>query len=156
LDESLKRIRAVADYQFGRGTGVTLFPKEVKITLSRRTSRIRYVYLDGKRLATMRPTDGFFSLSIDGAKRIVEDRLPAECFIVARTDVSKFIVEGGDLFAAHVVSADVHIRARDEVVVLDKTRNVLAVGRAVLSGEEMMAFKRGVAVKVRRGSAEES
>jgi archaeosine-15-forming tRNA-guanine transglycosylase len=27
----------------------------------------------------------------------------------------------------------------------------LAVGRAVLSGQEMKAFKRGVAVKVRRG-----
>ena len=156
MDESLKRIRAVADYQFGRGIGLTLFPGEVEITLSRKTGRIRYVFLNGKRLATMRPTDGFFSLSVDGAKRIVENRLPAECFVIARADASKFIVEGGDLFAAHVVGADVQIRAKDEVIVLDKFRKVLAVGRAVLSGEEMMAFKRGVAVKVRRGSAEES
>lgn len=107
-------------------------------------------------MTTMRPTDGFFSLSINGAKRIVEHGSSVECFVFVRADVSKFVVEGGDVFAAHVVSADVHIRARDEVIVLDEARNVLAVGRAILSGEEMLAFKRGVAVKVRRGSAEES
>jgi predicted RNA-binding protein len=39
--------------------------------------------------------------------------------------------------------------------VLDEGSKVLAVGRAVLSGEEMKAFKRGVAVKVRRGCLEE-
>jgi len=37
------------------------------------------------------------------------------------------------------------------VVVVDGAGRVLAVGRAVLSGAEMRAFKRGVAVKVRRG-----
>jgi archaeosine-15-forming tRNA-guanine transglycosylase len=40
--------------------------------------------------------------------------------------------------------------------VVDERGGVLAVGRALLSGEEMKAFKRGVAVKVRRGRAEES
>jgi archaeosine-15-forming tRNA-guanine transglycosylase len=32
----------------------------------------------------------------------------------------------------------------------------LAVGRAILSGKEMKAFSRGVAVRVRRGVAEKS
>jgi len=156
LDEALKRIRAVADYQFAKGAGERLFPERVKIMFSKRTGRIRYVYLDGKRLATMRPTDGFFSLSVYGAKRIVERVVKAECYVVVRDDVSRFIAEGGDVFAVHVVKADAEVRAKDEVIVLDSARNVLAVGRAVLSGEEMMAFKRGVAVKVRRGSEDES
>lgn len=56
----------------------------------------------------------------------------------------------------HIVKADDEIRAKDEVIVLDNNRRVLAVGRAVLSGAEMRAFKRGVAVKVRRGSLDES
>jgi predicted RNA-binding protein (TIGR00451 family) len=156
LDEALRRIRAVADYQFAKGAGEKLFPERVKILFSKRTGRIRYVYLDGKRLATMRPTDGFFSLSVYGAKRIVECVAQAECFVVVRDDVSRFIAEGGDVFAVHVVKADAEVRAKDEVIVLDSARNVLAVGRAVLSGEEMMCFKRGVAVKVRRGSEDES
>lgn len=152
----MKRIRAVADYQFGRDVGAELFPDAVKIVFSKRTGRIRYVHLDGKRLATMRPTDGLFSLSIRGAKRIVENTSSAKCYVNVRDEVSKFIAEGGDVFAVHVVKTDDEVRAKDEIIVLDSKRKILAVGRAVLSGEEMMAFKRGVAVKVRHGCAEES
>jgi predicted RNA-binding protein (TIGR00451 family) len=156
LENPLRRIRSVADYQFGKGVGVKLFPDSVKIEYSKRTGRIRYVYLNGKRLVTMRPTDGLFSLSIAGAKRIVENACDAKCFVTVRKDVSKFIAEGGDVFAVHVVDADGEIRPKDEVIVLDEDGNVLAVGRAVLSGEEMKVFRCGVAVKVRRGCMEES
>jgi predicted RNA-binding protein (TIGR00451 family) len=154
LDDALQRIISVADYQFGRNVGKTLFPKSVEIVFSRRTGRIRYAYLKGKRLATMRPTDGFLSLSIEGASRIARGRRNAECFVVVRSDVASFIARGGDVFAAHVVKADDEIRAKDEVIVLDEEGKVLAVGRAVLSGEEMRAFRRGVAVKVRHGCLE--
>ncbi|MEM3627317.1 MAG: PUA domain-containing protein, partial [Candidatus Bathyarchaeia archaeon] len=71
-------------------------------------------------------------------------------------EVSKFIAEGGDVFAAHITKVDDEIRPKDEVIVISEDGRVLAVGRAVLSGREMRAFKTGVAVKVRRGSLEES
>jgi len=151
----LRRVRSVADYQFGKCVGAALFPENVKIVFSRNTGRIRYVYLDGKRLGTMRPTDGFFSLSIDGAKRVVSGGQYAKCFVTVRSDVAKFIAEGSDVFAAHILTADDEVRAKDEIIVLDEEGKVLAVGRAVLSGEEMKSFKRGVAVKVRRGCLEE-
>ena len=153
MEGTLRRIRSVADYQFGKGVGIELFPENVEIEFSKRTGRIRFIYLKGERLATMRPTDGFFSLSIAGAKRIVAN---AHCSVTVKDDVSKFVNEGGDVFAVHVVKADDEIRTKDEVIVVDESSRVLAVGRAVLSGEEMRAFKRGVAVKVRRGRGEES
>lgn len=156
LENAFRRIRSVADYQFGKGIGAKLFPENVEIVRSKRTGRIRYVYMDGKRLATLRPTDGLFSLSILGAKRIVESADSAKCLVTVRDDVSKFITEGGDVFAKHVVEADSDIRPKDEVIVIDEKGEVLAVGRAVLSSEEMMTFTRGVAVKVRRGCVEES
>jgi len=156
LEDALRRVRATADYQFGKGVGTDLFPEEVKIAFSRRTRRIRYVYLDEKRLATMRPTDGMLSLSIRGARRVVKGVASAKCFVRVQDDVSKFIAEGGDVFAAHVVKADEEVRAKDEVIVLDGDEKVLGVGRATLSGKEMKAFKRGVAVKVRRGCTDES
>lgn len=156
MDEVLRRIRCTADYQFGKGVGSKLFPETVKILYSRRTGRIRYIYLDKERLATLRPTDGLFSLSLAGARRIYESAKPARCFVRVRNDVSKFIAEGGDVFAAHVVDVDDDVRAKDEVIVLGEGSEVLAVGRAFLSADEMKAFKRGVAVKVRRGSADES
>jgi uncharacterized protein with predicted RNA binding PUA domain len=156
LEEALRRIRSVADYQFGKGIGAKLFPDDVEILFSKRTGRIRYVYLNGKRLATLRPTDGLFSLSVTGAKRIAENAGSAKCFVTVQDDVSEFIADGGDVFAVHVVKADVEIRAKDEVIVVDGGGKVLAVGRAVLSGEEMKVFKIGVAVKVRRGCKKES
>lgn len=156
MKNSLRRIRSVADYQFGKGVGAKLFPENVEIVYSKRTGRIRYVYLNGKRLATLRPTDGLFSLSIAGAKRIVENADSAKCLVTVRGDVAKFIAKGGDVFAVHVVRADDDIRSKDEVIVVNENGEVLAVGRAVLSGEEMKAFKKGVAVKVRRGCMEES
>ncbi|MEM2336697.1 MAG: PUA domain-containing protein [Candidatus Bathyarchaeia archaeon] len=155
LENALQRIRSVADYQFGKGVGEVLFPQDVEIAYSKRTGRIRYVFLNGKRLATMRPMDGLFSLSIEGAKRILESGVPAKCIVTVKNDVSKFIAEGGDVFAVHVLKADDEIRPKDEVIVVNEKGEVLAVGKAVLSGEEMTAFKVGVAVKVRRGSSEE-
>jgi len=156
LENAFRRIRSVADYQFGKSIGAKLFPENVEIIRSKRTGRIRYVYLDGKRLATLRPTDGLYSLSIAGAKRIVENANSAKCLVTVRDDVSKFIAEGSDVFAKHVVKADGDIRPKDEVIVVDEKGEVLAVGRAVLSGDELIAFMRGVAVKVRRGCVEES
>jgi predicted RNA-binding protein (TIGR00451 family) len=156
LNEDLTKIRSVADYQFGKDVGAKLFPDNVQIAYSQNTGRIRYIYLDGKRLATMRPTDGLFSLSLDGAKRIAEAKGSPRCFVTVKSDVAQFVADGGDVFAAHIVDADEDVRAKDEVIVVAEDGRVLAVGRAVLSAGEMKAFKRGAAVKVRRGDAEES
>ncbi|MFZ0965689.1 MAG: PUA domain-containing protein [Candidatus Bathyarchaeia archaeon] len=156
MEDALRRIRSVADYQFEKGVGAKLFPENVEIAYSKRTGRIRYIYLNGKRLATLRPTDGLFSLSIKGAKRIAENAGSAKCFVTVQNNVSRFIAEGGDVFAVHVVKADDEIRSKDEVIVVDESGRVLAVGRSVLSSEEIKSFKVGVAVKVRRGCKEDS
>lgn len=156
MESALRRVRSIADYQFGKGLGVRLFPENVKILYSKTTGRIRYVNLNGERLATLRPTDGLLSLSIIAAKRIVEDARFAQCLVTVRDDVSKFVADGSDVFAAHVVKADNAIHAKDEVVVVDEAGKVLAVGRALLSSSEMKAFKTGIAVKVRHGCAKES
>ena len=153
----MRRIRSVADYQFGKGIGVKLLPDDVKIAYSKKTGRIRYVMnKDGERLATLRPTDGLLSLSISAAEFIAENANSARCFVTVRNDVSKFVADGSDVFTQHVVKADDAIHAKDEVIVVDEKGKVLAVGRALLSSSEMKAFKTGVAVKVRHGCAKES
>jgi len=156
LENALTRIRSTADYQFGKGVGAKLFPENVEVEYSKATGRIRYVHLNGIRLATLRPTNGLLSLSITAAQTIAENRGSAKCFVTVQNDVSKYIAEGGDVFAVHVVAVDEEVRAKDEVIILDEDQRVLAVGRALLSADEMLAFKIGVAVKVRRGSAKES
>jgi archaeosine-15-forming tRNA-guanine transglycosylase len=89
-----------------KGVGAKLFPESVKILFSKTTGRIRTVSLNGERLATLRPTDGLLSLSITAARRIAENADFAQCFVSVRDDVSKFVADGSDVFAAHVVKAD--------------------------------------------------
>jgi len=156
LENPLRRIRSIADYQYGKGVGTKLFPDDVQIEFSPSTGRIRYINLASSRIATLRPTDGLLSLSIKAACELARDVQSAHCFVTVRQDISKFIAKGGDVFSAHVVKADPEIHAKDEVIVLDEERNVLAVGRAFLSSTEMTAFKTGVAVKVRHGRGDES
>lgn len=151
MENPLGKIRSIADYQFGKNVGKKLFPDNVTFELSKRTGRIRFVNLNGERLATLRPTDGLFSLSIKAAKTITETIPEAKGFVVLKNDVSKYIAEGGDVFAVHVAAVDDEVRAKDEVIVVDENRQLLAVGRAALSAPEIRAFKTGVAVKVRHG-----
>ena len=151
----LQKIRSIADYQLGKSAGNILFPKNVNIVFSRRTGRIRHIYLNGKLLATLRPTDGMFSLTIEGAKRLVKGAKPFRLWVKVQKDVEPFVAQGKSVFAKHVTDADLEIRPQEEVAVIGEKNKVLAVGRAVLTGREMKAFKHGVAVKVRRGVLEE-
>jgi predicted RNA-binding protein (TIGR00451 family) len=152
--DALQRIRSVADYQFGRGIGEKLFPETVEILFSRATGRIRYVNLNGQRLVTYRPTDGLFSLSIFAAQHLTTNSNQFKSMVTVRNDIAKFVAEGGDVFAAHVVRVEESVHARDEVIVVDEAGKVMGVGRALLSGCEMLAFKTGVAVKTRHGCEE--
>jgi predicted RNA-binding protein (TIGR00451 family) len=155
-DVALQKIRSVADYQFGKGIGAKLFPDDVQIDYSKNTGKIRYVYLDDKLLATLRPTTGMFVLTIDGAKRIVTHVNPLRMWVKLEDFAESFVAEGRSVFAKHVIDVDPEIRPNEEVVVISKKNEVLAVGRAVLSGPEMLAFNKGVAVNVRHGSAKKS
>lgn len=151
----LRKIRSIADYQLGKGVGEALFPNNVKVIFSRRTGKIRHVYLRRELLATLRPTDGMFSLTVAAAKRIMKGVKYPKLWVKVQKEAAPFIAKGKSVFAKHVVDADPEIRPQEEVIVIDESSKVLAVGRAVLTGKEMKAFKRGVAVRVRRGAAEE-
>ena len=150
----VEKIRTIADFQLGEGTGRILFPDSVQIVLSRRTGRIRHIYLRGNLLATLRPSDGMFSLTVEGAKRLHEHAKPRHLWVGVQEDAEPYVAQGKSVFAKYVADADEEIRPQEEVIVIGENNRVLAVGKAVLTGREMKAFKHGVAVKVRRGIME--
>jgi conserved protein with predicted RNA binding PUA domain len=154
MENATAKVRSVADYQFGKGVGAKLFPDNIEIQLSPRTGRIRYISLNGERLATLRPTDGLLSLSIKAAQTMAEKAPEAKCFVTVQNDVAKYIAKGGDVFAVHVVKVDEEVGAKDEVIAVDENGQVLAVGRTLLSSGEIKAFKTGAAVKTRHGTKE--
>jgi conserved protein with predicted RNA binding PUA domain len=146
----LRRARVIAEYQFGEGVGDHLFPDACTFQFSN-TGRMRQILYQGERLATLRARDGRLTLSYRGAQRLV-CVLPAPDYRVqVREDITSFILQGKDVFAKHVIFADDGIRAEDEVLVTGEHDALLATGQAVLGGSEMLAFKYGVAVKVRQG-----
>jgi len=151
METVLGKVRSIADYQFGRGVGEKLFPDDIDVQYSPRTGRIRYIHLNGDRLATLRPTDGRLSLSIKAAQTMIKSIPEAKCFVAVKNDVAPYIAKGGDVFAVHVVAVDEEVGAKDEVIVVDENRQFLAVGRTLLSSVEIRAFKTGVAVKTRHG-----
>ena len=154
--DDLQKIRSVADYQFGRGMGKSLFPNNVKIVHSKRTGKIRHIYLGKELLVTLRPTTGLFVLNIAGAKRIVSEVKPLRLWVRIQDEVESFVAKGRSVFAKHVVDADSEIRPQEEVIIVNGEDMVVAVGRALLSGKDMKAFMLGGAVRVRRGVAEKS
>ena len=144
-------MQTIADYQFGGGVGIGLFPEECTFIFST-TGRIRQILFGGVRLATVRASDGRLTLGIEGAKRLMT-MLPAPGYrVVIRDDVAEFVARGKNAFAKHVVAADPAIRAGDDVLVVAGDDRLIACGAAVVSGTEMLAFNYGVAVRVRQGS----
>lgn len=151
MDKDLRRVRGVAEYQFGPGSGAALFPDGVSFEHSKRTGKVRFIRLGDVLIASLRPTDGLLTLTIAGAERLVSQVNPLGCTVTVLDEVGEFVSQGRNVFAKHVVEADDGVRPRDEVIVLDSKKGVLAVGRALLTREEMLAFGVGVAVKTRRG-----
>ena len=149
--DHLRKIRSIADYQLRRGAGEALFPKGVTVDLSPTTKRIRFISLNGELLATLKPTNSLFALTLAGASRLLKKFKPVTLRVIINKDVEEVIRHGNNVFSKHVISADKEIRPLDEVLVVNSGDTLLAVGRAILTGEEMLAFKRGIAVKTRRG-----
>lgn len=151
MNPDLKRIRAIADYQFGFGIGDALFPEDASFERSRRTGKIRFIWIGETLLSALRPTDGFLTFTIAGAERLVLSVNSLGCTVTVQDDVAEVIAQGRNVMAKHVVEAGSGIRPGDEVVVLNSKKEVQAVGRALLTAEEMLAFRTGVAVRTRRG-----
>jgi len=154
--EFLQMIRKIADYQFGKGAGDKLFPDKVSFTISKKTGRIRQVRHEERLIATLNPTTGLLNLTIDGAERLVMGNKVRSGWVKIQDEVASYIEKGSDVFAKHVVDVDEEIRPMEEVIVLNSRNEVIAVGRAMLSGIEMRDFTKGVAVRVRRGRSEKT
>jgi archaeosine synthase len=142
-------IRAIADYQFGagewegdpedgRGAGDELFPD---LQTESHYPKLRVNDGDGEQLAAMVPNYGVLSLTLAGGRRWVESDVPTR-----RVEIEGFVPHGSVL-APGVVDASDDIRPGDEVVIDGPA--AFGVGRAAMSGPEMVESTRGIASEVR-------
>lgn len=149
--DPLFKVRGIANYQFEAAIGLILFPDECRFEFSQRTGQVRRVAFEANTLATIRPSDGRIALTIWGARRLHEAVRAPRLRVVVTKEAAPLVAEGRSVFAKHVTHVDRKLRAGDEVLVVDDSDALLAVGKAHLCPEEMLDLSRGVAVRTRHG-----
>jgi len=74
---------------------------------------------------------------------------PREKFVVIDMGAVKFVTNGADVMAPGIVDADKDINENDQVWICDeKHHKPLAVGIAIMTGEQMMSERQGKAINV--------
>ncbi len=69
-------------------------------------------------------------------------------YVVVDMGAVKFVAKGADVMSPGIVDADSGIQEEDFVIIVDEThRKPLAIGKAIISGHEMVEKNEGKAVK---------
>ena len=145
MDPILK-LKYSLDALFGNGVSKYL-PKDIEMTFSRKTGRIRTVSHQGNLLCTLR-IDGGLAISPYFAQILLKSKTFKENCVEISKDAAPFVQEGRSVFCKHVVWCGKKVQISADTPVLFKDK-VIAVGKAVLSHEMISDFNRGVAIKVR-------
>jgi len=149
FDFDKRRISAVADMQFGHGAATALFQGKLTIIKSKRTGKIRNIICDGRHVVSMRAEDGLFTLKLEGGSRLHTGFKYPLLRVIVSNDAVPFVKEGKSVFAKFVIDCDPDLRPFDECVIVDKDDSFLAIGRVILTRDEMLSFHHGMAVKTR-------
>jgi 7-cyano-7-deazaguanine tRNA-ribosyltransferase len=106
---------------------------------------------DGAHILSVRAEDGFYTLKSEGARFLHAAFTRPTLRVVVKSDTTEFNRQGKNVMAKFVVECDPDLRPFDECLVVDESDALAAVGRTIMNREEMLAFDRGVAVRVREG-----
>ena len=149
--DDVRKLKAIADYQFGWGAGESLLKGNINVEKSKKTGKIRHIY-DGKTLiVNMRASDSYLVLSKEGAKRLHGAYEYPKNRVVVNKDSEPFALDGKSVFSKFVVECDENIRANDEVLIVNEDDKLLAFGKSLLSAVEIEDFQTGQAIKTRKG-----
>ncbi len=130
------------------------------------TDRMVNIYSNEKHVLSPRLTDGGISLTIDGAKRLLElnqnplpdfgqiqpdDIFPGIPRVRIIDDAIPFVGKGRNVMHGYIIGADPHLIPGQQCVVISSSGELIAHGTAITTSSEMMYMKKGIAVKVKHG-----
>jgi uncharacterized protein with predicted RNA binding PUA domain len=144
--DSVIKIKYTLDALFGQGVSKYL-PKDVKITYSKNTGRIKHVHQNDSLLCTLR-TDGGLAITPHFAQILMKSKKFKQNCLEIDDESKAYVQEGSSVFCKHVTWCGNNIMIGGDVPVLHNNK-VIAVGKAVLSARMIRSFKKGVAVKIR-------
>ena len=153
-DLDAARVRATLNMQFGFSAGERIVgntDKRITFRKSRKTGRIRNIFLDGEHVFSMDAGSGRIILTKKGAV-LLHGALPSPAYrVVVSEDAVPYVRQGKSVFSRFVVECDSGIRPGDQVLVVDEEDGLLAFGRSLLNRKEMKDFATGPAVNVKHG-----
>jgi len=149
----LRQIKAISDYQFGKEITDVLFDDLERIHFERspNTNKIRYIHYRSNLLLTLRPTNGFLTLSLFSAQILTKRIRPPKLRVIVLNDISEFIKKGRNVFCKHVIDIDENLRPLDEVIVVNQDDELLGIGKLKIPVSYVKSFSHGVAVNIRKG-----
>jgi 7-cyano-7-deazaguanine tRNA-ribosyltransferase len=145
----IRKLKALLSYQWNINISQMQNSRNWEFVISKSTGKIRYVKQEGNILFTLVPTTGLFTPTYEGAIELIKMNLDSRYRVVIKNEVSEFVEKGKSALAKFIAYADPLLRAGEEAIVINEEGELLGVGRALLSGEEMKSFSRGVAVNIR-------
>jgi 7-cyano-7-deazaguanine tRNA-ribosyltransferase len=151
-----RKLHAVLAAQWGEGASHVTSLEGLDVDISRATGKIRHVRQESLMLFTVVPTTGLLTPTYDGGMRLLDAGIDARYVVHIDSEVAEFVADGKSALAKFVRQASPDLRAGEEVLVCDEDSNLLGVGRALLTGPEMLDFDRGVAVNIRHSRKDQA
>jgi uncharacterized protein with predicted RNA binding PUA domain len=102
-------------------------------------------------LLTLRPTNGFLTLTLFSAQILINKISPPKLRVIVLNDISEFIKKGRNVFCKHVVDIDENLRSLDEVIVVNQDDELLGIGKLRIPVSYVKSFSHGIAVNIRKG-----
>lgn len=106
------------------------------------TDEFKVIFADGKQMFI--EYDGYLFPTVRGAL----EYMPPKKVVTVDMGAVKFVVNGADVMSPGITTADSSIQKDDLVVIVEEMhKKPLAIGRALISGDEMAAADSGKAIK---------
>ncbi|MCQ2053198.1 MAG: phosphoadenosine phosphosulfate reductase family protein, partial [archaeon] len=152
FDYDINKIRSLVDLQFGKFTGLELIPEGHIVLLNKAPSldRMDEIIIDGKAVASLRYDLGrgwIFINRMQSAMRIAPRATKG--LVVCDPSAMRFVQESKNLMVPGVINVTPDVKVGNEVIIVTDDHTVVGTGVAKMSANEMIALKRGVAVKTK-------
>jgi 7-cyano-7-deazaguanine tRNA-ribosyltransferase len=140
------QVETLLEWRYGRAVAPDL-ARGTDGERSRRSGRLRAIRAGGEILFHISP-DGIPRPTYRGGLRLHARLPPGRERVVVADDAVPFVRDGRSLFSRFVVSADPALAPGATALLVDRSDELIAVGRLLLAPHEMSRLARGVAVRV--------
>ncbi len=136
----VKRLKSVANFQYGLGTGDILFSGSIKV--KGKYPRDLQIFREKEQIGSLNSKTGYISLYPKTADSISSI---SNNILEFGTDQ----VKGSNIFAPGCISADEQILPNDDIFVVFEDK-VVATARAIVSGKDMNKMTSGIVAEIKK------